>query len=78
MEGKMNGEDNISSSFIANGVLEHTLKCLITQKNSQLARTQPISQFTLSEMGTQHTKSRNGKRQSLLAKLRHGKGWKYM
>lgn len=62
MEGKMNGQDNISSSFIANGVLEHILKCLITQKNSQLARTQPISQFTLSEMGTQHTKSRNGKR----------------
>lgn len=48
--------------LFANGVLEHTLKCLITQKNSQLARTQPISQFTLSEMGTQHTKYRNGKR----------------
>lgn len=62
MEGKMNGEDNISPVLFANGVLEHTLKCLITQKNSQLAKTQPISQFTLSEMGAQHTKDRNGKR----------------
>lgn len=48
--------------LFANGVLEHILKCLTTQKNLQLARAQPISQFTPSEMGTQHTKSRNGKR----------------
>lgn len=56
------GKITLVPVLFANGVLEHTLKCLITQKNSQLARTQPISQFTLSEMGTQHTKSRNGKR----------------
>lgn len=48
--------------LFANGVLEHILKCLTTQKNLQLARAQPISQFKPSEMGTQHTKSRNGKR----------------
>lgn len=65
------GKVTLIPVLFANGVLEHILKCLIKPKELKVARTQPVSRFTLSEMGTQHMKFRSGERQCLLAKPRH-------
>lgn len=66
------GKVTLVPVLFANGLVEQVLKCLQkTKRTHRVARTQPISQFTPGEKGTRHTKFRNGKRQSLLAKLRH-------
>ena len=61
--GKMNGEDNISSSFACQGVSRtHTEMPYKKPKELRVARTRPISQFTPGKMGTRHTKFRNDKK----------------
>lgn len=56
----MNREDNINSSCLQMELVECILKCLIQPKTHKVAKIQLISQFTLSERGSQHTKLRNG------------------
>lgn len=56
----MNREDNINSSCLQMELVECILKCLIQPKTHKVAKIQLISQFTLSERGSQHTKFRNG------------------